>query len=257
MQSGRIFDITSRNINNEEIWIASGDGLFMYDGMDWFWYGTTIKKKVWDYAHSQWFWNEDNPDPEYWYYEGQERLYGAIPTYPTALFVDPFGMIWIGTQDAGITIFDTSRDIFTNLTTTNSSLISNTITDFAYEPKTGTLYIGTNSGMNSVEIGITAEMNDETELYETIVFPNPFYPNKGDIVRIENKNSITMPAGNTYCRIFDLEGNLVIEMDKDIYEQFSWDGLNKSGKKCSSGVYFYVVSASEGQTSKGKIVLVR
>ena len=255
LRSGRIFDITSHNINNEEIWIASGDGLFMFDGIDWFWFGTTIKKKVWD--GNQWFWNEDNPDPEYWYYEGQERLYGSIATYPTALFVDPFGMIWIGTQDAGITIFDAQRDKFTNLTTENTPLISNTITDFAYEPITGILYIGTNSGMNSVEIGISAEMNEETKLYETIAFPNPFYPEKDDILRIENKDSITMPKGNTYCKIFDLNGDLIMEIEKNIYEQFSWDGTNKIGKKCGSGIYFYIISASEGQTSKGKIVLVR
>lgn len=256
LRSGRIYALESRNINDyEEIWVASASGLFMFDGMDWFWFGTTIKKKKWD--GYEWFWNEDNPDPEYWYYEGQERLYGSIATYPTALFVDPFGMIWIGTQDAGITIFDTSRDKFTNLTTENTSLISNSITDLAYEPKTGTLYIGTSSGVNSVEIGISAEMNEETELYETIVFPNPFYPEEDDIVRIENKGSITMPKGDTFCRIFDLNGDLVMEIEKDIYEQFSWDGMNKTGAKCGSGIYFYIISASEGQTSKGKIVLIR
>ncbi len=255
LRSGRIFDITSRNIDNEEIWIASGDGLFMFDGEYWYKYGAHIKKKVW--LNNQWFWNEDNPDPEYWYYEGQERLYGSITTYPTALFVDPFGMIWIGTQDAGITIFDKSKDKFINLTIENTSLISNTITDLAYEPRTGVLYIGTNSGMNSVEIGISAEMNEETNLFETIVYPNPFYPENGDILRIENKSAITMPKGNTYCRIFDLNGDIVIEIEKDIYEQFSWDGLNKAGKKCGSGVYIYVISAPGGQTSKGKIALVR
>ena len=256
LRSGMIYALESRNISgNEEIWVASGTGLFMFDGIDWFWFGTTIKKKVW--FDNEWFWNEDNPDPEYWYYEGQERLYGSIPTYPTALFVDPFGMIWIGTQDAGITIFDTSRDKFINLTIENTPLISNTITDFAYEPLTGTLYIGTNLGMNSVEIGISAEMNEETELFETVVYPNPFYPGNGDIIRIENKGSFTMPKGNTYCRIFDLNGDLVMEFEKDIYEQFSWDGLNKTGKKCGSGIYLYVVSAPGGQTSKGKIVLVR
>lgn len=256
LRSGMIYALESRNVSGyEEIWVASGSGLFMFDGIDWFWFGTTIKKKVWD--GSQWFWNEDNPDPEYWYYEGQERLYGSISTYPTAFFIDPFGMIWIGTQDAGITIFDTSRDKFINLTTENTQLISNTITDFAYEPKTGTLYIGTNSGMNSVEIGISAEMNEETELFETVVYPNPFYPENGDILRIENKGSITMPSGNTYCRIFDLNGDLVMEIEKDIYEQFSWDGLNKAGRKCGSGIYFYIVSAPDGQTDKGKIILVR
>jgi len=256
LRSGMIYALESRNISGiEEIWVASGAGLFMFDGIDWFWYGTTIKKKVW--FENQWFWNEDNPDPEYWYYEGQERLYGSIPTYPTALFVDPFGMVWIGTQDAGITIFDISRDKFINLTIDNTQLISNTITDFAYEPKTGTLYIGTNLGMNSVEIGISAEMNQETELFETVVYPNPFYPENGDIIRIENKGSITMPKDDTYCRIFDLNGELVMEIEKDIYEQFSWNGLNRDGRKCGSGIYLYVISAPGGQTSKGKIVLVR
>jgi ligand-binding sensor domain-containing protein len=254
--SCKVFEIDSNNNNGtEETWIASSAGLFMYNGEYWYKYGTHIKKKVWDGAH--WFWNVDNPDPEYWYYEGQERLYGSMSTYPTALFIDPFGMIWIGTQDAGITIFDTSRDKFINLTTENTPLISNTITDFAYEPLTGTLYIGTNSGMNSVEIGILAEMNQETDLYETIAYPNPFYPEKDDIIRITNKGSITMPRGNTYCRIFDLNGDLVMEIEKDKYELFNWDGLNKTGKKCGSGIYLYVISAPEGQTSKGKIVLVR
>ncbi|MBT4334018.1 MAG: T9SS type A sorting domain-containing protein [Candidatus Cloacimonetes bacterium] len=256
LRTGLIHALESRNIDGiEEIWVASGTGLFMFDGIDWFWFGTTIKKKVW--FDNDWFWNEDNPDPEYWYYEGQERLYGSIPTYPTTLFVDPFGMIWIGTQDAGITIFDTSRDKFINLTTENTPLISNTITDFAYESITGTLYIGTSSGMNSVEIGISAEMNSEEELYETIVYPNPFYPENGDIVRIENKGSITMPMGDTFCRIYDLNGDFIMEIEKNIYEQFSWNGLNNYGKKCGSGIYYYVISAPNGQTSKGKIVLIR
>lgn len=256
LRTGRINDLQSRVVNNyEEIWVASGSGLFMFDGIDWFLYGATVKKKVW--FEGSWFWNENNPDPEYWYYEGQERLYGSIPTYPTALFLDPFGMVWVGTEDAGITIFDTSRDIFTNLTTENTPLISNSITDFAYEPTTGTLYIGTSAGMNSVEIGISADMNQEEILYDTIAYPNPFYPENGDIIRIENKDSITMPKGNTFCRIYDLNGDIVMEMDKNIYEQFSWDGLNKSGNKCASGIYFYVISALNGQTSKGKIVLIR
>ncbi len=254
--SCKVFEIDSKDNNGiEETWIASSTGLFMYNGEYWYKYGANIKKKVWD--GSQWFWNEDNPDPEYWYYEGQERLYGSITTYPTALFIDPFGMVWIGTQDAGITIFDTKRDKFVNLTTENSALISNTIIDIAYESQTGTLYIGTNSGLNSVEIGISAEMNQEKVLFGTVVYPNPFYPESGDILRIENKSAITMPKGNTYCRIFDLNGDLIMEIEKDIYEQFSWSGLNKAGKKCGSGIYYYIISAPDGQTDKGKIVLIR
>ena len=242
------------NSTTEEIWVASSNGLFMYDNEHWFQYGTNIKKQVW--LNNDWFGSE-TPDPEYWYYEGQERLYGSIPTYPTALYIDPFGLIWIGTRDAGITVFNKEKDIFTNLTTENTPLISNNITAFTYESFTGTLYIGTSDGLNSVEIGISAESNTETKLYNTIAYPNPFYPDNSEILRIENESSITMPKGKTICNIYDLSGELILKLDKDIYEQFSWDGNNKAGKKCSSGIYFYVVSTSDGQVSKGKIVLVR
>ncbi|MCF7859280.1 MAG: T9SS type A sorting domain-containing protein [Candidatus Cloacimonetes bacterium] len=254
--SCRIFDITTKFKNQvEETWIAASAGLFMYNGEDWYKFGPHIKKKIW--FDGDWFWNENNPDPEYWYYEGQERLYGSIVTYPTAVLLDPFNMLWIGSQDAGITMFDTSRDKFINYTTANSPLISNTITALEYEPQTGTLYIGTSSGLNSVEIGIAAEMNTESKLFETIAFPNPFYPDQGDILNFENKGSITMPAGKTKCRIFDLNGGLVIELNKNIYEQFNWDGMNLNREKCSSGIYFYLISTPDDQTSSGKFVLVR
>ncbi|MDO9576304.1 MAG: hypothetical protein Q7J16_00290, partial [Candidatus Cloacimonadales bacterium] len=156
LRSSTIYDFVSRNLNGyEEIWVASGMGLFMFDGIDWFWFGTSVKMKVWQ--NNNWFWSENIPDPTYWYYEGQERLYGSNPTYPTTLLVDPFGLLWIGTADAGITIFNIEKDTFTNLTVDNSPLISNNITSLCYENSTGTLYIGTIDGMNSVEIGISED----------------------------------------------------------------------------------------------------
>lgn len=256
LRSSTIYAFESRNVNGyEEIWVASGMGLFMFDGIDWFWFGTSVKMKVWQ--NSGWFWNENNPDPTYWYYEGQERLYGSNPTYPTTLFVDPFGLLWIGTADAGITIFNIKRDTFTNLTVDNSPLISNSITSLVYEESSGTLYIGTIDGMNSVEIGISAENNLEEKLNKTIAFPNPFYPERGDVIRIENSDSYTMPAGQTKCFIYDLNGELIVKLEKNLYEQFSWDGTNSHGKKCSSGMYFYLISAPNNQTSKGKIALIR
>jgi ligand-binding sensor domain-containing protein len=256
LRSSTIHDFASSNANGfEEIWVASGMGLFKFDGIDWFWYGTSVKMKVWQDNH--WFWSEDVPDPTYWYYEGQERLYGSNPTYPTTLFVDPFDLIWIGTVDAGITIFNKDRDTFTTLTVDNSPLISNSITSLVYEESTGTLYIGTIDGMNSVEIGIPAQNNDEENLNKTVAFPNPFYPERGEVIRIENTDSNTMPAGDTKCMIYDLNGELILKLEKDLYKQFSWDGTNNSGKRCSSGIYFYLISAPGGQSSKGKIALIR
>lgn len=256
LNSGRIMDIAQRNIyGTTETWIASTSGLFMYNGLNWYRYGTNIKMYVW--SNGEWFWSQNNPDPTYWYYVGQERLFSAQSTYPTCLFIDPFNRIWIGTADAGITIFDKERDTFTNITTAKSPLISDKITSFEYDELTGTLYIGTLEGLSTVEIGIDPEYNFQEKLNKVIAFPNPFYPENGEVIRIENTDSYTMPHGNAFCRIFDLNGELIVELEKNIYEQFSWDGTNKTGKKCGSGLYYYLISATNDQTARGKILLIR
>jgi len=256
----QIFDITSRYIYNyEEIWITSSNGLFMFDGDYWYKYGTVIKKEI--YYNNSWTYNEN--DPEYLYIGGenpQEKLYGAASTYPTALFVDPFNRIWIGTQDNGITLYQPEayyEDEFTNITKEKYPLLSNTITSFAYEPDTGTLFVGTDEGLNSFEIGIAPSSNKETKLRNVLVYPNPFYPDRGDILRIENLSTQTMPKGDTSCSIYDLNGDFVIELKKDYFQQFHWDGLNSAGYKCGSGIYFYVVHTNNGQIARGKFALIR
>ncbi|RLD54912.1 MAG: hypothetical protein DRJ01_17405 [Bacteroidetes bacterium] len=259
--SGTIYAVTSHEtFFGEEIWVAAAKGLFMFDGQYWFKYGTIHKKQVL-ISNNTWVPQEIDEypynTPEYWYVEGQERLYGSIPTYPTALFVDPFNSIWIGTESNGITLYNPDNDKYTNLTMNNSPLLSNKITSFAYEPHSGTLYIGTNDGLNSVEIGIPENANTQTKLNNTKVYPNPFYPDNGDILTIENVSSKTMPRGNSYCNIYDLSGMLVTKLKKDQFQQFSWNGKNNAEKNCATGIYFYVISALNGQTSTGSFVLIR
>ena len=252
LQSGQIFDIVSRDyFGTEEIWIASSNGLYMFDGV-WNKFGIDIKRK--DYINGSWHYEHD---PYYLYFVDQERLYGAVATYPTALFVDPFGIIWIGTHDNGVTAYDTYNNIFTTYNTENSDLVSNSVTDFAYESKTGTLYIGTVEGLNSVEIGISEEANEETTLNKIRIYPNPFYPERGDVLKIENLAAITMPKGNTKCKIYNADGDLIITLKKDNFQQFHWNGLNAAGKKCSSGIYFYVIGTENGQIARGKFALIR
>ncbi len=253
LQEGKIYQIVeSKATSEEQIWIASSSGLFMFDGTDWFKYGVHIKKKVWQ--SGGWY---DEATSEYWYFEGQERLFGGQNTYPTALFVDPFGVIWIGTHDAGITVYNLEENIFTNYTTENCPLISNSITDFAYNPVNSILYIGTTDGLNSVQIGISPNMNTETILHKPIIFPNPFSPEKGEILKIENSTSTMMPKGDTKCSIYNLNGDLIRILTKNEYQQFEWNGTNKTGQKCSSGIYFYLIFTPDGQIEKGKFALIR
>lgn len=267
LKNCQIYDIVSLLGNSgEQIWVAASTGLFQYAwhsavnnkpaGYFWFKYGTVLKKQI---HTGSWYPgdNQETSNPEYRYYEDQERLYGAVPTYPTALLVDPFDRLWIGTQENGITMYDQNSDKYTNFTMDNSPLISNTITDLAYDAVNGKMYIGTNDGMNTVEIGIAGSSNTQSKLNETIAYPNPFSPEKGESIHIENTNAVTMPKGKTTCTIYDLNGKLVIKLDKDIYQQFTWNGKNGFDKKCSSGIYLYVVSSSIGEIARGKIGLIR
>ena len=50
---------------------------------------------------------------------------------------------------------------------------------------------------------------------------------------------------------------LIYDLPLKKYQSFSWDGRNKNGKKCSSGVYFYTISNNKGETKRGKIALIR
>jgi hypothetical protein len=270
LTDGRIFSIKSRygpdyqtGENLEEIWVASANGLFQYAFSRYFAgndeegeyfrfrYGTTIKKQV--FRGSSWF---DEMDPEFWYIEGQERLYGSEPTYPTALFVDPFQRVWIGTNDNGITLFDVETDTFTIFNKDNSPLIADRIKALNYDKYTGKLYIGTDIGLQSVEIGIGKDYNFEEEIKSVKVYPNPFYPAQDQDIKFLNDPSNTMPAGETRCHIYDLHGDLVIILDKNIFELFSWDGKNSQGKLCGTGLYIYVITAPSGELARGKFSLI-
>lgn len=249
----RIYGIAERKTYfDNEIWIASANGLYMKNSETWYRYGTQIKKQEW--RNGSWY---DEFTPEYRYIEGQVRLYGSVPTYPTDIFIDKFDRIWIGTGSNGISVYEPKKDKFTNYTMQNSPLVSNIITKLCYDEINGILYIGTPEGLMSMQIGIYPENNTETDLANVRAFPNPFYPEKEEVIYIENIDKLTMPKGETKCNIYDLSGDLVLTLKKNQYEQFSWDGTNKEGKKCSSGLYLYVVYTENGQISRGKIALVR
>ncbi len=66
-----------------------------------------------------------------------------------------------------------------------------------------------------------------------------------------------MPEGKTYCKIFDVAGNFVIQLEEDRFFNFHWNGNNSNGKKCSSGNYFYLISNENEGSTKGSFVIIR
>jgi len=263
--NGHVYDAIERQeMFEDQIWIASSKALYRYDGEDWFRYGKESTKCQYLSGNgTSSSWQPQtldigvNDSPDWWYFEGQERLYGGVSTYPTALLVDPFNNLWIGTETNGICRYDIDNNKFNTWNMDNSPLLSNKINDLVYDKNTGTMYIATASGLNSVMIGVSDEDNQEEELSKILVYPNPFYPEKDGLVMIENKDHLTMPLGGTTCNIYDLEGLLVRELELNNFQQFEWDGTNSAEKDCSSGVYFYLISSSNGDIERGKIILVR
>lgn len=261
LKNGKINDFALRKTTfSTEIWVAAESGLFMFNGTKWYRYGTIQKKQVLQ-SYDNWQPTEINQTPyntpEYWYVEGQERLFGSATTFPRALYVDIYNRLWIATQSNGFTIFSPDRDNYKTYHQNNAPLLSNTITSFEYDPQTGIMYIGTDNGLNSVEIGFDDSYNTQKSLTATIAYPNPFHPDDGFPLKIINETGNAMPAGNTQASIFDLNGQLVRKLKKDEYQEFSWDGTNQNGAKCASGIYMYVITTNNGQVSRGKIILIR
>lgn len=228
-----------------QLWIAGNNGLYMYDGNNWYRYGIDIKREKWE---SRWVVDTR-------YFVGETKLFAAKDTHPTSLAIDDYGCLWIGSDSAGLTKYDTNTEEYFVYDKANYPLISDQITALAYEPQAGKLFIGASEGLCTLTVG--SSINTQKEFNKVVAVPNPFYPDRGDILRIFNEPNDLMPKSAKVCKIFDKSGQLVYDIPLNKYQTFSWDGSNKAGRKCSSGVYFFVISNNSGETIRGKIALFR
>jgi hypothetical protein len=99
-----------------------------------------------------------------------------------------------------------------------------------------------------------------TKVDEVTAYPNPWYPEKENFVKITFIPLNSQPK----VYIYNIAGELVrtLEDGKEIiptgqgYMEASWDGKNDSGSTVSYGVYIYLVECNKG-TKKGKIGIIR
>jgi len=98
---------------------------------------------------------------------------------------------------------------------------------------------------------ILGKLYSNTSLSKTVIYPNPFYPEDGEVCNFEKL------ADNSQVKIFDLSGNFVKELSvNQILHSASWDGTSSNKKKVSSGIYIYLITSPSGNR-KGKIGLIR
>ena len=79
--------------------------------------------------------------------------------------------------------------------------------------------------------------------------------------RVREVNFENLPPKCTIS-IYSLDGDLVRSIDHDIpesdpnYHHDSWDLITRNTQEPVSGLYYWVVEASDGRTQIGKLVLI-
>ncbi|MBD3402223.1 hypothetical protein GF420_04960 [candidate division GN15 bacterium] len=161
----------------------------------------------------------------------------------TGLQFDGRGNAWIGARN-GLAFYDATEESFTIFTSSNSGLVDNEVRGLAIDPTSGDLYVATNFGLSrypSLSGPPTSELDD------VIAFPNPFVIESDDDVLRFN---FDRPGD---VRIFSTAGDFVDEFPVNE----GWDGRNTQGKDVASGVYLFLITDSNGDVGRGKILLVR
>jgi len=259
LNSGTVYSIEPYYSEySTQVWFASSSGLKMYDmtSNGWYYYDTDIKRRVW----REGAWSDDQRYGGQLYFSDEDRLWGSEAATPSCLIVDPFDRVWIGSVKSGLAMYDIKIDRFFNYKTTNSPLVSNEIITLAYHATAGLLYISTPIGVMTVDIGIGEKTS--VSLNEVDVYPNPYKPAiHTNGVTIEVREGSFPKNSSNECRIFDFSGQVVrvlVENGRgEGFGRFVWDGNTSQGKQCAPGVYFYLIKTDIGESSRGKIVLIR
>jgi len=156
---------------------------------------------------------------------------------------DPRGNIWMGAKN-GLARYSAGTGLIDIFTALNSGLLNDNITALAVNPATNDLWVGTSLGISRLAsiIGPPTDV-----IQEVIAFPNPFVIGGG------NESLSFNYRGNAVVRIYTVNGELVRETDINI----PWDGKNEQQEFVASGVYLFLLTAEDGSTGQGKILLVR
>ncbi|HUW22695.1 MAG TPA: T9SS type B sorting domain-containing protein [bacterium] len=96
-----------------------------------------------------------------------------------------------------------------------------------------------------------------TEFSLNKVYPRIFTPNNDGLNDVVNFEYANPNEKGIVCRIFDIRGALVRQLDIGQSEtSFAWDGKDEKGKVAPSGVYIYQLEG-EGKVINGTVILAK
>lgn len=161
----------------------------------------------------------------------------------TALAFDGQGSLLAGSP-RGLAMRDIATGTFRYLKSENSGLADDNIIDIYYQTDTDAAWISTTGGISR----LTMPYRLATKNLEGVrAYPNPLVIRFGtEMVRFDY-------SGLAEVRIFTMAGELV----REIPVNGAWDGRNADGKLVASGVYIFMLTTPDGETGRGKILLIR
>ena len=187
---------------------------------------------------------------QYWYGgKVKNSNFSVINDDVNCVRVDVRDNIWVGTV-GGVSVQESVNYTTRHYTTTNSPLVSEFVTCFAFDEKYGYVFIGTTNGLSRLETPYTRPAADLAQVHG---YPNPFILTASAWFYIENL------ADHSSLRIFTPEGLLVrhIPQNKILGSRVAWDGRNDHGEYVASGVYIFLITTEDGLSKTGKIAVLR
>lgn len=188
----------------------------------------------------------------YWFGGSVQERFGVINESINAIAVDPRNNKWIGTANGISVLSGDDNFTFQSLTIENSPLVASNITDFAFNPDNGDVWIATTNGISRLRTPFTAPKQDLNALSG---YPNPF--------RLGEQGGrfiITNLAENVAVKIFSIDGTLIKSFGREQVPgaQIAWDGRDEKGELVPSGVYLFMAFVEEtGASAVGKVAVVR
>lgn len=164
------------------------------------------------------------------------------------IIVDATNNKWVATNSGIWILNEDGSEVLAQINKSNSPLLlSDEILTLASDESTGTIYIGTLQGLNSVKTLALAP----AQSFAVQVFPQPFNPQRDGELTIDGLEP------ESQIRIVTVDGMLVRNITTKS-RRIVWDGRDENGSLVSSGVYLALAVSSENATSTvQKISVVR
>ena len=168
-----------------------------------------------------------------------------------AIAIDGANRKWIGTVSNGIYLLSADgKETIHHFTEKNSPLLSNSIESIAIHPHSGEVFIGTSKGLVSYQSNAT-EAVKSFQKEEVYAYPNPVRPDYTGVI------TITGLMYESNVKIVNIAGQLIHQGTSN-GGLFTWDGLDKQGRRVPSGIYMVLAADSEGKEGiVTKIAIIR